>query len=106
MSTAWWPGFAEMVPAGRFQMLLGLGAVLGIGHDHVGRQAVDELVPTSRAVPHALGWPVRLSGLAPGRQILPVSRCRSVIRLFIHVPRTCWLTPMHHRLTVPRGKSP
>ena len=59
-------------------------------------------VPTSRAVPQAEGCPVRLKGLFPGRLILPVMRWRSVMRLFIQVPRTCWFTPMHQRLTVPR----
>ena len=44
-------------------------------------------VPTSRAVPHADGWPVIENGLLPGLEILPVTRCRSVMRLFIHVPR-------------------
>ena len=35
------------------------------------------------------GWPVKLNGLAPGRLIFPVRRWRSVIRLFIQVPRVC-----------------
>ena len=35
-----------------------------------------ENVPTSRAVPHAEGWPVNENGLLPGVEILPVSRCR------------------------------
>ncbi len=64
-------------------------------------------VPTSRAVPQARRLPGEAAADSmPGRQILPVMRCRSVMRLFIHVPRTCWLTPMHHRLTVPRDRSP
>ena len=40
-----------------------------------------------RTVPQAEGWPVMLNGLLPGRQILPVIRWISVMRLFIHVPR-------------------
>jgi hypothetical protein len=40
-------------------------AVLGVGHHHVGRQAVAK-VPTSRAVPQAEGWPVSENGLLPG----------------------------------------
>lgn len=35
-----------------------------------------EKVPTSRAVPHADGCPVRENGLLPGSEILPVSKCR------------------------------
>ena len=94
-----------MVPAGSFQMRSASARCSGLVTTmSAGSRLFD--VPTSRAVPQALGWPVRLSGFAPGRQILPVMRCRSVIRLFIHVPRTCWLTPMHHRLTVPRAWSP
>lgn len=47
-----------------------------------------------------IGLAVSENGVAPGRQIWPVSRCRLWIRLFAATPCTRWLMPMHQRLMV------
>ena len=54
---------------------LGLGPVLGVGHDHVGGQSVGEGPDLARG-PQAEGWPVREKGPLPGVEIFPVSRCK------------------------------
>ena len=64
-----------MVPAGSFQISSVIARCFGfITTMSAGRRC--ENTPTSRAVPHAEGWPVSENGLLPGVEILPVSRCR------------------------------
>ena len=53
-------------------------------------------MPTSRAVPQAVGCPVSEKGPQPGWAILPDSRWTLYMQWFIHVPRLCWFTPMVH----------
>ena len=63
------------------------------------------LRPKPQAAPPSFQRPEPLTSY-PGREIFPVTRWMSLMRLFIQVPRVCWFTPMHQRLTVPRLRSP
>src|SRR6476660_3354151 len=73
-STAWNPGLSAMVPGGRFQIVSVFSRCAGLVTT-MSAGSRCENVPTSRAVPHADGWPVSENGLLPGVEILPVSRC-------------------------------
>ena len=55
------------------------------------------IYPISRP-PIALGCPVSENGPLPGRQILPVARCRLHSALVLKVPWVLWLRPMVQQL--------
>ena len=46
----------------------------------------------------ALGWPVSENGPLPGRQIVPVARCRLTRALVFQVPCVDWFRPMVQQL--------
>src|SRR6188508_2880747 len=73
--TACEPGLSTMVPAGSFQVFSAVSRCFGLVTT-MSAGSRCENVPTSRAVPHAEGWPVSENGLLPGVEILPVRRCR------------------------------
>jgi hypothetical protein len=58
---------------GQLPDFLGVGAVLGVGHHHVGGQALGERPYLPRRAA-GRGLPVSENGLLPGSEIFPVSR--------------------------------
>ena len=53
-----------------------------------------ESEPVSRTPPQALVCPVNENGVAPGRPICPVIRCRALSMLLRNTPCVRWLMPM------------
>ena len=88
-----------MPPAGRFQIFSANWRCFSLVTTPPPGSAWQS-VPTSRTVPQAEGWPVRLVGASPGLPKWPESRWIPWISVFIAVPRVCWLAPMHQRLVM------